>query len=468
MTYLGDSKGKGNMAWAYDALVCGLTEPSEAMVQKMTGWAAHRLGFAARLPEGHPYKARRPVLDAEDFPTRYVHDDAKWNAWGQSLTKDVTRVNAGGARVEPKGFEPVFLDDFRASRARASSSGEGAVWMGPGFNSAVGGDAQLLAPGRKPDTYPYEAAGGKQILSLAYENKRWFGSALYTVNDLGHGYAWKGPKIFRVRCLFPKTEPKDLAGGLFPAFWSYDPSALFWRTANRIEVDLFEFDGKGPKWLNGLATHYHNPGLRTNNILAVNTGSYKRFKVYGGELDEAKSKIPGGFSIWDGVFHTWEWVIDAETTYANVTVTGADGQEKWVEIFRCATGPTYLESLDLQFDYALKVKSGVPKNGARQDFVVDWVEVQQKSSALQAVPTPFTALPKLSGSNAAGGMVKCTPNVVGCSDVRYYWFADAYPLTWGASDHYAITAAEAGNQIRCMVKAVGARDMPEAWSGVLR
>lgn len=69
---------KDNMAWAYDAIFMGQTEPSEAMVRKMEAWAAHRLGFAARLPAGHPHRERRPVLDEEDFPYRYIHDDEKW------------------------------------------------------------------------------------------------------------------------------------------------------------------------------------------------------------------------------------------------------------------------------------------------------------------------------------------------------------------------------------------------------
>lgn len=469
-SYVGGTgpKGKGNMAWALDALVFGLTEPSEAMVQKMTGWAAHRLDIQARLPEGHPYTQQRPVLDAEDFPTRYLHNDAKWNAWGQSLTKATTRVNAGGPRMEPQGFETVFREDFQAARARPSTSGEGDVWMGPGFNTAVGIDAPLVTPGRKPDTYPHNAEEGTQTLSLVHDGRNWRGSALYTVNDLGHGYAWKGPKIFRVRCMFPKVEQKDLARGLFPAFWSYDPSTVVWRTANRIEVDWFEFDGKNGKYLNGLATHYHNPYIRTNNPFAVNTGSYKRFKVYGGELDEEKSRIPGGLYMWDGAFHTWEWVVDAEQTWANVTISAPDGKEKWVEIFRCPTPATYLQPLDLQFDYALKAKDGVPANGERQDFVVDWVEVQQKTSALTEVPAPFKALPQLSGSTVSGGVATCTANLQGCTDIRYYWFADTRPLTWGVSNQYVLTTADAGKPIRCMVKAVGARDMPEAWSNVLR
>lgn len=467
-SYVGD-RSAGNMAWAFDSLIFGLTEPSEAMVRKMTGWAAHRLGFAGQLPEGHPYRDQRPVLDAEDFPTRYVHDDEKWNALGLSVKdKSVTRVNAGGPRIEPKGFERVFYEDFRADRVKASSSGESDVWGGPGFNVSVGVDAPLITPGRQPNAYPYDAEKQHQMVSLVPDGKRWRGSAIYTVNDLGHGYTWKGPKVIRIRCMFPKVDQKDLTKGLFPAFWSYDPSNLLWRTANRIEVDWFEFDGQNGKWLNGLSTHYHYPYRKTNNPFAKNTNSYKRFKAYGGELTEEKSKIPGGLFVWDGQFHTWEWVVEEDMTYANVTIPDENGQDRWVEVYRCPTAPTYLEALDLQFNYALKGKYGVPKAGERQDFVVDWIEVLQKSQALDALPAPFRERPRLSGTVAAGQTVTCEPNLEGITDVRYYWFADGYPLTWGPKDTYTLTKAEAGKEIRCMVKAVGARDMPEAWSNVLK
>ena len=463
-TYVGDRR-KGNMAWAYDALVFGLTEPSEAMVRKVTGWAAHRLGFQGNLPADHPYKTARPVLDEEDFPYRYFHDDEKWNAWGQSVKdKSFTRVNAGGPRLEPRGFERVFYDDFRAPRVTASTSGEGDLWMGPGFNTAVGGDAPLVTPGRKPNTYPYDAENKRQILSLVKQGKRWRGSAFYSVNDLGHGYTWKGPKIFRIRCMFPDIPQKRLARGLFPAFWSYDPDYLFWRTANRIEVDWFEFDGQNGKWYNGMSSHYHYAHVK--NIFAKNPKSYKRYKVYSGELTEKKGKIPGGLYFWDGVFHTWEWIVDRDMTYTNVTIRNKDGRDRWVEICRCKTSPTYLERLDLQLDYALKARHGTPESD-RQDFVVDWVEVLQRTDQLATIPKPFTARPKLSGAVAAGGTITCTPNLRGVTDVRYYWFADGYPLTWGARDTWTVTPAEAGKKIRCMVKAVGARSMPEAWSDVL-
>lgn len=470
-SYIGDENNAGNMEWAYDSLVFGLTEPSEAMVRKMTGWAAHRLGFAESLPTDHPYRRIRPILDEEDFPDRYHHDDQIWNDWGQSTKdKSITRVNAGGPRVEIEGFERVFYDDFRADRTGASTSGAGDLWLGPGFNIAVGADAQLVTPGESPNTYFHDARKKTQTLSLVQQsNKRWRGSALYSVNDLGHGYTWDGPKIFRIRCMFPDIPQKELTRGLFPAFWSYGTENLIWRTSNRIEIDYFEFDGQNGKWLNGLSSHYHYPYFRgESNIFARNTNSYNRFKVYGGELTEEKSKIPGGLYFWDGKFHTWEFVMDREMTYINVTIEAANGKEQWVEICRSPTAPIYLERVDLQFNYALKAKYGKPKDGERQDFVVDWIEVLQRSDEISKVPEPFSERPSLSGANAVGSTITCDPNLKGIRDVRYFWFSDGYPLTWGPRNAIKLNEAEAGTEIRCLVKAVGARDQPEAWSEALR
>lgn len=465
-SYIGDPKG-GNAAWALDSLVFGLTEPSEAMVRKMDGWAAWRLHFAYRLPAGHPYSATRPVLDAEDFPHRYVHDDAKWAEWGGSLKKEFTRSNAGGERVAPEGFERVFYDDFRAERIGWSASGEGDLWMAPGFNTAVGGSARLLRPKYKDiNVYPYDAQNKQQILSLKKHGKDWFGSAMYSVNDMGFGYTWSGPKVFRIRCMFPNIDQKQLGGGLFPAFWSYGLEWLFWRTSNRIECDWLEFDGKNGHWYNGISTHYHYTHLKS--IFAKNNDSYKRYKVYSGELTQEKGNIPGGLFIWDGQFHTWEFIIDRDMTYVNVTVKGEDGKDRWVEVCRAKTSPTYLERLDIQLDYALKGGNGYPKDNARQDFVVDWVEVLQKSDDLRALPEPFKSRPQLSGGNSVGVTLVCKPNLEGITDVRYYWFADGYPLTYGTSDSYKITPELAGSEIRCMVKAAGALDQPEAWSEAVK
>ncbi|MAX26202.1 MAG: hypothetical protein CMJ19_17035 [Phycisphaeraceae bacterium] len=456
----------GNSAWAYDALVFGLTEPSEAMVSKMTGWAAHRLNFADRLPKDHPYRYKRPVLDQEDFPDRYVHDNDKWLKWGEQIKKSVTRVNSGGQPIRPLGYERVFYDDFREFRIDRSTSGTGDLWMAYGFNTAVGIDAKLIHPGREPNVYPYDAKNQKQTLSVLKKGKHWYSAGLYTVNDMGYGYTWKGAKVFRVRCMFPNVEQKELKSGLFPAFWSYDPDFLVWRTANRIECDWFEFDAINGYWYNGVSTHYHYAHI--NNIFAKNSKSYKRFKIYSGELTEEKSKIPGGLYFWDGEYHTWEFIVGDNMTFINVTIKDENGNDKWVEVCRSPTAPTYLQRLDLQLDTALKAKYGDPKQQSHGDFTIDWVEVLQKTTQLNEFDKPFTARPQITGTIQAGKTITCQANLQGVTDVRYYWFADGYPLTYGPSDSYTLTANEVGKEIRCMVKAVGALNMPEAWSDSLK
>ena len=135
---------------------------------------------------------------------------------------------------------------------------------------------------------------------------------------------------------YPLHVPGHSARATGP-FWSYDPDYLFWRTANRIEVDWFEFDGQNGRWYNGMSSHYHYAHVK--NIFAKNPGSYKRYKVYSGELSEEKGKIPGGLCFWDGDFHTWEFVVDRDVTYVNVTIEDENGRDRWVEICRCPTAP---------------------------------------------------------------------------------------------------------------------------------
>ena len=467
VSYIGDAS-TGNMAWAYDTLAFGLTEPTEAMVSKMTGWAAHRLDGSDNgivLPNDHVYLTNAPVMDKEDFPYRFIHDDEQWTEWGTNISSTDVKANGGGTPVEVEGFERVFYDDFRNDRVKASYSGESDLWSAPGFNTAVGSSATLIAPNETTNVYEYDETEQKQSLSLLKVNDKWKAAAFYSVNDLGYGYTWEGPKIFRIRMMFPDVAQADLAGGLFPAFWSYDPDFLFWRTANRIEVDWFEFDGKNGAWLNGLASHYHYAAV--DNIFAKSAESYTSYKAYSGQLTEEKSKIPGGMEFWDGEYHTWEFVIDDDMTYINVTIQDSDGNDEWVEVGRVATPPTYLERLDLQLDYALRSWDGEPSSD-REDFTIDSIEVLQKTSNIMALPDIFTSRPTITGEKTEGSTITCQANIEGITDIRYYWYANAYPLTYTASNQYQLTSDEVGKNIRCMVKVVGALDSPEAWTESVR
>ncbi|WP_413691849.1 hypothetical protein [Psychromonas sp. KJ10-2] len=171
--------------------------------------------------------------------------------------------------------------------------------------------------------------------------------------------------------------------------------------------------------------------------------------------------------FWDGEYHTWEFVVDDDITYINVTIQDSDGNDQWVEVGRVSTPPTYLERLDLQLDYALRSSDGEPSSD-REDFTIDSIEVLQKTSNIMELPDIFSSRPVITGDKTEGSTITCQANIVGITDIRYYWYANAYPLTYTASNEYQITADDAGKNMRCMVKAVGALDSPEAWTESVR
>lgn len=145
----------------------------------MTGWAAYRLSTnkalfsngisSIDLPNKHPYKNIRPVMDAEDFPYRYIHNEKEWTAWGSSIDTSEVRINGGGERVATDDFERVFYDDFRNNRVKASFSGESDLWSAPGFNPAVGASAQLMPPSETFNVYPHDEDEKNNL--FCYENK---------------------------------------------------------------------------------------------------------------------------------------------------------------------------------------------------------------------------------------------------------------------------------------------------------
>lgn len=74
----------------------------------------------------------------------------------------------------------------------------------------------------------------------------------------------------------------------------------------------------------------------------------------------------------------------------------------------------------------------------------------------------------LHGKVSVGEVITCEAHIDEVTDLRYFWFADGYPLTWGPNNTYEVTTEDTGKTIRCMVKAVGAMNAPEAWSAALR
>ena len=112
-----------NPEWAYDLIAELQTELSDAILRKLEGWAAHRRGIQSRLPVGHPYRTKHPVIDADDFPDNYVHDRVAWAAFGVSAEDDPDRfANRGGTPPAEPSTIVVFRDDFRADTVVRSNN----------------------------------------------------------------------------------------------------------------------------------------------------------------------------------------------------------------------------------------------------------------------------------------------------------------------------------------------------------
>ena len=472
--------------WALDGLWLGQSELSEAVVKKMEAWA---LGRAEKLPGGAAAKAAfKPVVDAEDFPHRYTFNADRWREWKKAQTKERRGEFMGKpvAEVQPdrSKWVRVFLDDFRApekpgaSALNGTSVGDsssdkdagGQIWYAPGTNSAVGGAAICKDGNDRPfkDAYVLDPAAQTLTMRLyclkpGKDGKPgvWANSQFTSVTAAGVGYSWAGPKGFRV-----KAKMNNLAPGLFHCpMWFYGIESLFWRTSERLEFDIIELDDN---WDNYGGTHIHDgvyPGLFGH----IGFDTMKKSAPEGlGSQKLAAGKNVAGINAWDGNYHVWEVWIEEKTTYIN-----CDG----IEIARVDTTPEYLERLYMYVDTCLKNEKmpdgsmgilGMDESKS-YDMVVDSIEGFAPPEKIDATPAaPFAARPKLEGTGKVGSEIKCVADVGGIEDVWYYWHSGGYPRGFGRSNTYTVLPGDKGAEIRCMVKAVGAKDQPEAWSAPVK
>ncbi len=474
-------------AWALDGVWLGQSELSERVVEKMEAWALTR---AATLPGGAAAQAAfKPVVDAEDFPHRYAFNPSRWAAWKKANPKEKRFAFQGQPvdKVQPdrSNWVRVFLDDFRkpaspgVSALNASSVGDSTsdldagkqIWYAPGWNSAVGGKAISKDGNDRPFKEAYVLDPVEQTLTMRLycltpgkdgKPGKWASSQFTSVTDAGLGYSWAGPKGFRVR-----AKLNNLAPGLFPCpMWFYSLEHLYWRTGERIEFDIIELDDN---WDNYGGSHVHNGSFKG----LFGHGKYDTMDKKTAPEDIKSIKLAAGKNVaglnaWDGNYHTWEVWIERETTYIN-----CDG----IEIARIDTTPEYLERLYMFVDTCLKEEKmpdgsmgilGMDESKS-YDMVLDYVEGFAPPEVVDATPgAPFTARPTLEGTPTVGSTITCTANVQGVKDVWYYWHSGGYARGYSRSNTYTILPDDKGAEIRCMVKAVGAKDQPEAWTAPLK
>ncbi len=449
-SFIGDPQG-GSLGWSFDAIIFGQTELSEALADKIVGWAARRIGSLYLLPEEFAYRSEPPMHDERDFPARYSHDEQLWSDSWYSIPENSRMEHLGKPLPSDEGYVRVFLDDFRensVSRSDASEGGQGGIWFAPGWNGGVGKDAQLENLKRGADLYTHDPDSSTLTLSIGFD-KQWKGSAIYSVNDVGQGRSWEGGGIFRARVKLPEIDGNP-GVGFFPAIlWFYNLEHLFWRTSERIEIDGFEFEGNDDQWINGGSAHVH-------------AGEYPG-KFGHLEKDIAHEKMFAArldIDIWDGKFHLWELRIEPDFTYL-----GVDG----TELARVATPREFLERVYMIADYALRLKHGEPDQNVRHDMVLDYIEVLQREEKLEGFTKPFSARPTIVGEALVGKTLHCAADLeTDIKDIWYYWYSDGYPRGFSPDPKYEITQSDSGSEVRCMMKLVGAVNQPEAWSDKLR
>ncbi len=445
-SFVGDPQ-RNTLGWAFDTIIFGQTELSEALADKIVGWAAARVGASYLLPEGHPYRSKLPLRDTGDTHRRYFHDPEAWAGAWSAKSKEKRTSNQGKLLPSDEGYIRVFIDDFRENsviRSDASEGGENAIWFAPGWNGGVGKDAMLRNLEKSSNVYEHDPENDTLTLSIAYD-KGWQGAAIYSVNDAGLGRSWEGGGIFRIHAKFPALEENPDVG-YFPAFlWFYNLEHLFWRTSERIEIDGFEFEGNDDHWINGGSAHVH-------------AGQYP------GKFGHLERDIPHkkmlaahlDFDVWDGEFHLWELRIDPDFTYL-----GVDGRE----LARIVTPDEFLERIYMIADYALRLEHGEPDRSIRHDMVLDYVEVLQSQDMVDRLPKAFSARPVVTGEKAIEKTLNCGAEMKhATADIWYFWYSNGYPRGFSPSPTYRVTASDAGTKLRCMMKLVGQNNQPEAWS----
>ena len=442
--------GPGNpalpKALAIDCVIVGHGQLSDALLHKLVGWAHWRANRVDLLPASHPHKAAAPRPDgSEGAPDLYKHDQAAWSAW-TAIPQAARTVNRGNPLPAAADYALVFRDDFLTNTVVDDLAGGPAdLWYAPGYNSAVGGSAVLRAPGVAPNCYIHNPADGGTLTLRLQEttpgNNSWVTGTILTANRAGKGRQW-GKGRFRIRCRFPQMAPPR--PGFFPAWWGYDADYLVWRTRNRLEWDIFEYDGLNGLFLNH-SMHVH-PGRLPFNSPEISVPDLSH-KMIGTTLTLANGFDPQ-IDIYDGQFHIWEGRVEDDFTYVLCDEH---------EVARMPTRPWLLRPRHHIISWAYRAQERAATPGHVYDMVIDWVEIWQRESDLAAVPAGFSARPTLS---VADGVATLTPNTVGQLEVR--WYAIGVPSV-GASgpNHPALPG------LRAHVRNLSLWHQPEAWTAVL-
>lgn len=452
----------GNMGadvWI-DAAVFGDGELTDEQVECVLGWAHHRVGREDMLPAGHRFETNPPrTADMPALHSVHEHVAAEWNAF-VAETNAVANSHRGELTYNETGYERVFFTDFdRADQLPASdlTGHKNSPWFSPHWNaaraeSARDREATGFAP---PEAYLLDtSAGGTLALRLTH-NIVWKIGMMASVNNNGHGRVW-GKGIFKCRIKYnpPLTPPYP---GIFDGFWAYGREHITQRTRNRTEQDFMENTGKAKSWAD-VNLHVHDsqflfPADPTIIVTDVSTRIGDRNLISPG--------FPITFDMFDGGWHEFICKVDDDLTYFYAGQNGV-----LYETGRCPTIDAMSMLKYLIVDRALSATHGdrhPPLTSEVIDYVIDYVEVMQRTTDLVIVPVGFSALPTIS---ASGLTLTVIPNTIG-SQIEYRYYASGVPIILAEGPNPTLNAEWSGESIRCHVKNLSVVNQPEAWSSTV-
>jgi hypothetical protein len=432
-TIIGPRADQGDTTGVTIEYFAGLQgELSEDWYRKAEDW------FAGKKPE---YEAG---------PRVWQYDDAAFKKWAAENPRNAAkyREHSGKPALPLTGYTRVYLEDFRANTLGAGGrvSTNAPTIYAQGANPAVGGDGATKNPFLEDCPAPvYEWEPGTLTLSNKYYNNRWNAAALTSVSNSMHGRSWPGGYVFRTHC----TYTPDIDGKLFYGEWGYGIDFRHYHHIPRFEFDFNEPDAENRMWANYFSVHNHKPFIGGTDM--------GHHKIVSTELTKANG-WPIDLDHFSGKRVTREVRVDPDFTYLNIGLVGGD----LIELLRFPTPPGAMERWYFMVNTCIK-NSGAwePDRSKTYWLKVHGIEVWQRDQVVNAVPDAFTERPKLrveAGTAHVDAMLREPLDFI-----EYVWCgADGYTLGYTLTPSFP-----AAGVAKCLVRAIGATDMPEAWSNVI-
>lgn len=429
-------------------------ELSEEWVRKAEDWAAS----VANRPLFHGCEP--PVYAPSDTPHCPKFDRVAWDTWVAANPRNASkfRTHMGDAALTLDDYTPVYREDFRTNPLGSSSKVNrfNASLKAQGGNPAAGGDPATRNPFLDDIPAPvYEYDKDKQSLTLynQFYKNRWNSGAVTSVSNSVHGRSWEGGYVLRWRDQYGSQIDGNLFWG---RGWGYGLMSRRYHHIWRQEIDFNEPDAINRYYGNLFSVHNHASHLGGRRPAP-------HHKIIGQEIKVAKG-WPVDLDQWNGRPITWEVRVDPDYVYFNVDLTSpVDMTDRrcMTEWLRFPTAPGLLERWYFMFNTAIKVGDDwEPDRSKRYPFELHEIQVWQRDEIANAVPDVFAGRPALTRD----GDVLTVDHKLRqpLNFVEYVWSGvDGYQL--GMTREPRFQAQEA---VKVLVRAIGATNLPEAWSNV--